>query len=328
MRKWDLARRFVPDAFILAILGMILLAYLVPGIGAEGSAWSLDKVNKWGVILLFFFYGLRLSPEKLKNDLKNWKLHLTIQTFTFLIFPLLILPFYPLFKGTDYIQFWLAVFFLAVLPSTVSSSVVMVSIARGNIPGAIFNASISGIIGIVVTPLWLGFFLDASMESFSFGKTLLDLILQIFVPVCAGLVLHRYWGQWAQRNKHWFSRFDKTIICLIVYESFSSSFSGGLFNSIPNWTLFILSGFVIGLFFLVLGLSKVVSKWLGFSREEQITVIFCGSKKSLVHGSVFSSVLFAGNPAASLFLLPIMIYHAFQLFFISMVARKMSKENR
>jgi solute carrier family 10 (sodium/bile acid cotransporter), member 7 len=328
MKKWDQAKRFLPDAFILAILGMILLAYLVPGMGAEGGPWSLDKVNKWGVALLFFFYGLRLSPEKMKNDLKNWRLHLTIQLFTFLVFPLLVLPFYFLFKGTEYIQLWLAVFFLAALPSTVSSAVVMVSIARGNIPGAIFNASISGIIGIVVTPVWIGFFLDASMDGFSFGKALVDLILQILVPVVAGLFLHRFWGHWAHRNRHWFSRFDKTVICLIVYESFSSSFSGGLFSSIPNWTLIIVSGFVIALFFIVLGLSSFTSRRLGFSREEQITVIFCGSKKSLIHGSVFSSVLFAGNPASSLFLVPIMIYHAFQLFFISIIARKMGKENR
>jgi sodium/bile acid cotransporter 7 len=239
-----------------------------------------------------------------------------------------VLLFQPIFKGGEYYPLWLAVFFLAALPSTVSSSVVMVSIAKGNIPGAIFNASISGIIGIIVTPLWMGFFLSAVSSDFNFTRILLDLVIQILLPVAFGLFFHRFWGNWAIRNKRWFALFDKSVILTIVYNSFSDSFTNGIFSSIPNWTLVILSGAVIALFFIVYGFSNLISKKIGFTCEEQITVVFCGSKKSLVHGSVFSNVLLAGSTMASLFLVPIMIYHAFQLFYISMVARKMGKEDR
>jgi solute carrier family 10 (sodium/bile acid cotransporter), member 7 len=321
-------QQFLPDGFILLLLFMILLAYLFPGIGKEGSVIELKTVSRYGIMLLFFFYGLRLSPEKLKNDLKNWKLHVTIQLLTFLFFPLVVLIFYPFFRNGEYYTLWLAMFFLAALPSTVSSSVVMVSIGRGNVPGAIFNASISGIIGIIMTPLWMGFFLSTSNATFDFTHTLVDLIVQILLPVIFGLFLHRFWGAWAIRNKRWFALFDKSVILLIVYNSFSDSFTNGIFKSIPNWTLFTLMGAVIALFFVVYGFSNFISKKIGFTREEQITVIFCGSKKSLVHGSVFSSVLFAGSAAGSLFLVPIMIYHAFQLFYISMVAKRIGNEVR
>ncbi|HNW49759.1 MAG TPA: bile acid:sodium symporter family protein [Prolixibacteraceae bacterium] len=321
-------KRFLPDGFILALLSMIVLAWFVPGIGAKGSAIELKTVAKYGIVLLFFFYGLKLSPEKMINDLKNWKLHLTIQLLTFVFIPVVVLLFYPFFRNSEYFQLWLAVFFLATLPSTVSSSVVMVSIARGNIPGAIFNASISGIIGIIVTPFWMSLFLKASTSDFNFSKTLLDLVVQILLPVIAGLFFHRFWGKWADRNKKFLSLFDKSVILLIVYSSFSDSFTSGIFSSIPNWTLFVLSGAVIGLFFIVFSFSNWISKKMEFNREDQITVAFCGSKKSLVHGSVFSSVLLAGSTAASLFLVPIMIYHAFQLFYISLIAKKTGKEER
>jgi solute carrier family 10 (sodium/bile acid cotransporter), member 7 len=321
-------QQFLPDGFILLLLFMILLAYLFPSIGNEGSVIELKTVSRYGIMLLFFFYGLRLSPGKLKNDLKNWKLHVTIQLLTFLFFPLVVLIFYPFFRNGEYYTLWLAMFFLAALPSTVSSSVVMVSIGRGNVPGAIFNASISGIIGIIMTPLWMGFFLSTSNATFDFTHTLVDLIVQILLPVILGLFLHRVWGAWAIRNKRWFALFDKSVILLIVYNSFSDSFTNGIFKSIPNWTLFTLMGAVIALFFVVYGFSNFISKKIGFTREEQITVIFCGSKKSLVHGSVFSSVLFAGSAAGSLFLVPIMIYHAFQLFYISMVAKRIGNEVR
>jgi sodium/bile acid cotransporter 7 len=326
--KWETIKRFIPDGFIMGILAMILLAYLFPGVGKAGSAVELKTVIRYGIMLLFFFYGLRLSPEKLKSDLRNWKMHLTIQSITFLLFPVLVLLSYPFFRHSDYFQLWLAVFFLSVLPGTVSSSVIMVSIARGNIGGSIFNASISGIIGIVLTPLWMGFFLDASTENFDFARTIIDLVIQILIPLSAGLVLQRLFGKWANRNKRYLSLFDKSVILTIVYRSFSDSFSNGIFSTIPNWTLLVLAAVVVGLFFTVFGISKLISRWMHFNREDQITVIFNGSKKSLVHGSVMASVLFAGSAAGSLFLVPIMIYHAFQLFFISMVARKYGKEER
>lgn len=322
----QLLGKIIPDGFIAGILGMILLARLIPGIGAKGSLIELSMLIKGGIALLFFFYGLRLSPEKLKNDLRNWRLHLLIQSITFLVFPVLLLLFYPLFKGTQQEILWTAVFFLAALPSTVSSSVVMVSIAGGNMPSAIFNASISGVIGIILTPAWMGLFMQQQSEAFAFGDVIRDLVIQILIPVAIGLFMHRFWGRWAERNKKRISLFDKSVILAIVYRSFSESFVNGIFSSIPLHSLIILSIAVIALFFVVFESTKVLTKALRFNREDKITVLFCGSKKSLVHGSVMVGVLFAGSTMGSLFLVPVMIYHAFQLFYISLVARKFGLE--
>ena len=319
-------KRYLPDGFISGILLMILMAYLVPGIGGKGSIVELKVLIRYGISLLFFFYGLRLSPEKLRNDLSNWRLHLVIQSITFLVFPLIVLLFYPLLKGTENEILWLSMFFLASLPSTVSSSVVMVSIAEGNISGAIFNASISGIIGILITPAWMGIFLKSQNEAFAFGDILQDLVVQILVPVCIGLLLHRFWGNWANRNKRYIGIFDKSVILAIVYNSFSNSFLNGIFSSIQLRELLILAVSVIGLFFLVFEGTKRLTRLMHFNREDSITVLFCSSKKSLVHGSVMASVLFAGTSSGSLFLVPVMIYHAFQLFYISVVARRYSTE--
>lgn len=318
-------RQYLPDRFISGIILMIVLAWLVPGIGGQSSLIHLKDLIKYGIALLFFFYGLRLSTEKLVYDLKNWRLHVLIQSVSFLVFPLLILIFRPFLKGTESEVLWLAVFFLAALPSTVSSSVVMVSIAEGNIASAIFNASISGLIGIIVTPLWMGIFLEKQSEAFAFSDVLIDLTKQILIPVIVGLSLHRFWGKWATRNKKYLSMFDQSVILSIVYSSFSDSFSNGVFHGI-SWTdLILLSGSVVALFFLIFNLTRWVSGWMKFCREDRITIIFCGTKKSLVHGSVMASVLFAGSSTGGIVLVPVMIYHAFQLFYISIVARRYSK---
>jgi len=319
-------KSFKPDWFIIGILLMILTAYLFPGIGNEGSRVELKTVVHYGIMVLFFFYGLRLSPGELKNDLSNWRLHILIQSITFILFPLVVLLFRPLLEHTPYDMLWLAVFFLAALPSTVSSAVVMVSIAKGNIPSAIFNASISGIIGILITPAWMGLFLENQSEAFSFIQALGDLLVQILLPVCAGMAAHAFLGKWAKANSRYIGIFDRSVILAIVYNSFSDSFSEGIFSSIGLQELAILGVSVIGLFFLIYEATRMMVRLMRFNREDGITVLFCSSKKSLIHGSVFSSVLLAGTPYISLFLVPIMIYHAFQLFYISIVAHRLGLE--
>lgn len=317
-------KRFRPDWFILGILLMIVLAYLFPGVGREGSPVELKTLIHYGIMLLFFFYGLKLSPEEMRKDLSNWRLHVFIQCITFILFPLVVLPFRLLLKDTPYEMLWMAVFFLAALPSTVSSAVVMVSIAKGNIPSAIFNASISGVIGILVTPAWMGLFLETRAGAFSFAEALGDLFVQILLPVVAGLILHPFLGEWARRNNRRIGLFDRSVIMAIVYNSFSDSFTGGIFSSIGLKQLLVLAVCVIGLFFLIFNGTRLMIRLMHFSHEDGITVLFCSSKKSLIHGSVFSSVLLSATPYASLFLVPIMIYHAFQLFYISIVAQRMS----
>jgi solute carrier family 10 (sodium/bile acid cotransporter), member 7 len=113
-------KKYLPDPFIFGILSMIVLAWLIPGIGGKNSFFSLKEITQYGIALLFFFYGLRLNPEKLVSDLKNWRLHLVIQSVTFIVFPFLVLLFRPFLRGTDNEVLWLAIFFLAALPSTVS----------------------------------------------------------------------------------------------------------------------------------------------------------------------------------------------------------------
>lgn len=319
-------KRFFGDWFITCLFLMILAAWIKPGIGMDLNYIDLNLVINIGVILIFFFYGLKLDWVKMKAGMRNWKMHFAVQLTTFLLFPLLILPFYPLMKNTGYEILWLGMFFLAALPSTVSSSVVMVSIARGNIPGAIFNASISGIIGIVATPLWMSLFLIGQQTGFDFSDVILQLILHIIVPVVAGLVLHRYFVQLVNRYIHKIAAFDKFIILLIVYESFSRSFLSGIFSSVSWKALIGLCLAVVILFYVVLKITGILSRRLNFSRADGITLQFAGTKKSLVHGSVFGSVLFGSVTGAGILLLPIMIYHSYQLFYISIVAQKMSKE--
>ena len=322
-KKLAFLLNFLPDRFVTGLLLMIVLAWLKPGLGDNGGIINLESVIDIGVSMIFFFYGLKLDTAKMRQGMSNWQMHLAIQLTTFLIFPLIVFPFYPLLKNTPYEMFWMGMFFLAASPSTVSSAVVMVSIARGNIPGAIFNASISGLIGIVVTPFWMGLFLTARTGNFDYSGVVIQLITQLILPVVVGLFLHRFFVKIVDRYRNQLANFDKLIILLVVYESFSHSFTAGIFKTV---SLFALAGLflcVVTLFFTVMAFTKFLAQRMKFNREDRITLQFAGSKKSLMHGSVFASVLFTGISGSGIYLLPIMIYHAFQLFYISLLAKKM-----
>ncbi|MCF0061235.1 bile acid:sodium symporter [Dyadobacter chenwenxiniae] len=322
---FDTAKKAGLDGFMLALLSMIFLAWLWPYPGMKDSPVPLSKISTIAVSIIFFFYGLRLSPEKLRVGLINWKLHVMVHISTFVLFPLLALAFRPLFKTDESQTLWLAIFFLTALPSTVSSSVVMVSIARGNIPAAIFNASISSLIGVFITPLWMGLVMDAGPGHFDLLSVVGKLSLQVLLPVCAGIALNKKWGHYAEEHKKYIRYFDQSSILLIVYTSFCESFGEHLFSSLGIKEIVFLGIGMMSLFFGIYFLLTFISNLLHFNREDRVTAVFCGSKKSLVQGAVMSKVLFPGAQAG-LMLLPIMIYHALQLIAASIIAQRMARE--
>lgn len=321
-----LAARAGLDWFLVGIILVILWAYLWREPGIYEGTFSLSQVAHYGVSVIFFFYGLKLSPQQLKAGLSRWKLHIVIQSSTFLLFPLIVLPFYPLFKGTQNEALWLGVFYLAALPSTVSSSVVMVSIAGGNMVAAIFNASVSSLLGIFITPLWMGIFLSANPHDFDIWHVLGNLMLQVLLPVMLGLLLQKFLGAFVNKNKQRLKIFDQVIILLIIYTSFSESFAREMFKGIATIDLLMLGVIMIGFFFLVYGIMHFISYMMGFDRSDRISVLFCGSKKSLVHGTVMSKVLFPDANLVGIILLPIMIYHALQLLLVSSIAQSMARK--
>lgn len=220
---------------------------------------------------------------------------------------------------------WLGIFFLAALPSTVSSSVVMTNIARGNVPAAIFDASFSTLLGVFITPLWMRIFVDAETGGRGFGVVLLSLTAQAILPIILGVLANRRWGEFSRQNEKRLRKFDQGTIVLIVYTSFCNSFAEKMFDGLSGGTLLGLSVGMVALFFVVFGIVYVVCRALRFSREDAVATLFCGSKKSLVHGVATSRVILSAPNMAGILILPTMIYHALQLIIVSVIAQRFAK---
>ena len=280
------------NIFLLLLLLMVISGKIIPYREEYNQIFNLGTFIDWGIAGIFLLYGLKLNLKEVVKDISNWKLHLLVQFGTFMMFPLVVLLIYPFVKSTTFFPLWVSVFFLASLPSTVSSSVVMVSIAKGNVTSAIFNASISGLIGIVMTPLLMSPFLgENSGTEGKQGEIIQQLLLKVLLPIILGLLLNPIFKNFVTKYSKIIAEFDRLIILLIVYESFSSAFVNRIFSTIPTDQFIWLTICVIVLFFIVYEILKFIAIKLQFTREDIITTTFCGSKKSLVHGSLFVLVL-------------------------------------
>jgi solute carrier family 10 (sodium/bile acid cotransporter), member 7 len=312
------------NGFFLGLIGMVLLAWAFPYFGTTQSPIPFSTITTYGVAFCFFFYGLRLNPNELRAGLSNWRLHIVIQATTFIIFPLVVLPFSFLLDNENYRFTWLGIFYLAALPSTVSSSVVMTSIAGGNLPAAIFNASISSIIGIFITPLWMSLYISETGASPEATDVIVKLCLQVLLPVIVGLILNKQLSGFTTRFKSVSKYFDMTIILLIVYTAFAESFYGNVFRNQDIIDILLLAMLMILFFLVMAGAMYAISTRMKFKTEDKITIIFCGSKKSMVQGAVMGKVLFPNPLTLGIILLPLMLYHALQLLAGSIIAQKIA----
>lgn len=321
------------NRFVLFLFAAVLLAWVAPQLGNGSGPFSLTAMAHRGISVIFFFYGLRLDGARIRSGLQNMHLHIITQTATFLLFPILVLGVIHLFGlidpaapfATTSSAIALGVFFLAALPSTVSSSVVMTNLARGNVPAAIFNASLSSLAGVFITPIWMRLYLNASTGGNAFSSTLLSLTCQVLLPVALGILLNRKLGWISLKYDKQLRLFDQSVILLIVYTSFCHSFAERMFDGLSFSALLLLSATMVLLFFVVYGIIDAVTHLLRFHREDRITALYCGSKKSLVHGTVMSAVLLSDPKLAGVLILPTMIYHALQLLIVGILAERERK---
>jgi sodium/bile acid cotransporter 7 len=219
---------------------------------------------------------------------------------------------------------YMGILYLCALPATVQSAIAFTSLARGNIPAAICSAAASSLFGIFLTPLLVTLLLNVHGEGGSTLDAIVKISVQLLLPFIAGQITRRWIGAWVGRNKSWLKFVDQGSILLVVYGAFSEAVNEGIWQKTPVWDL---AGLVLVcclLLTLVLVASTLLSKLFGFNQEDRITILFCGSKKSLATGVPMAQVLFAGS-TIGLLILPLMLFHQIQLMVCAVVAQRYAK---
>jgi len=317
-------RSLSPDRYVLAILAMVALASVLPARGAV--AGDLSIVIKLAIALLFFLHGAKLSRTAVVAGITHWRLHLVILAATFALFPLLglaamLLPHWilPPVLATG-------VLFLCCLPSTVQSSIAFTSVARGNIAAAVCAASASNLFGIFITPLLVALTLGVSGAGSSLGE-IEAIALQLLVPFLAGQVARIWIAGWMLRHAKLVGLVDRSSILLMVYGAFSEAVVRGIWNEVSILQIGLLVGVCAAVLALVLAITAFAARRLGFDKEDEIAVVFCGSKKSLISGIPMAGILFPPG-AVGLVVLPLMLFHQMQLMACAVIAQRYAARPR
>ncbi|MGW1075801.1 bile acid:sodium symporter family protein [Streptomyces sp. NPDC002537] len=319
MQRPAFLSRLPVDPYIAALLGTVLAAALLPARGA--AAPVADGAATGAVTLLFFLYGARLSTREAMDGLRHWRLHLTVLGCTFVLFPLLGLAARGLVPYVLTPRLYDGLLFLCLVPSTIQSSIAFTSIARGNVAAAVCAGSFSSIVGIVLTPLLAALLLGGS-GGFS-AHSLVGIVTQLLLPFVAGQLLRRWVSGFLTRHKRVLGYVDRGSILLVVYAAFSEGVIRGIWHQVTPLRLLALLGVEAVLLAVMLALTTYGSRRLGFSREDRIAIVFCGSKKSLASGLPMAGVLFGAQ--ASLAVLPLMLFHQMQLMVCAVLAKRYAR---
>ncbi|MGI4816150.1 MAG: bile acid:sodium symporter family protein [Janthinobacterium lividum] len=319
--------RYLPDNFTLSLVATVVVASFLPCAGRTATAF--EWLTNFAVGLLFFLHGAKLSRRALVDAITHWRLHLLIVGMTFVLFPLLGIALKPLLSPLVPQAMYVGVIFLCCLPSTVQSSIALTSLAKGNVPAAVCAASASTLLGIFITPLWASVLISSSLAG-SGGASALDMlgkiVAQLLVPFAVGQLLRPRIGAWVDRHRGMLRSVDQGSLILVVYTAFSAAVVEGLWRHVPLIAL----GGVIVVNAVLLGVALLCTGWLarrlGFSTADRITIMFCGSKKSLASGVPMAKVMFASQ-TVGMIVLPLMVFHQLQLMVCSIMAQRLGQRN-
>ncbi|MCB5300840.1 bile acid:sodium symporter family protein [Yersinia bercovieri] len=315
-------QRLKIDKFLLVLILVVIIASIFPCEG-EVKVW-FEHLTTAAIALLFFMHGAKLSRAAIVSGMGHWKLHLLVFLSTFALFPLLGLGMNVLVPGVLTPTLYLGFLYLCALPATVQSAIAYTSVAGGNVAAAICSASASSILGVFLSPILVGMLMQTQGGDTDTLHAIGSIIMQLMVPFIVGHLSRPLIAQWVERHKKLVNITDRSSILLVVYVAFSEAVVQGIWHQIDGWSLLAILVCSMVLLTVVLVVNTLAARWLGFNTADEITIVFCGSKKSLANGIPMANVLF---PAAvvGVMVLPLMIFHQVQLMVCAVLAQHYAK---
>ena len=311
-------KAWIPDPYILGLLATVAVASILPcrGVGATIFGWIADAA----IVLLFFLHGAKLSREAVVAGMGHWRLHLLVLACTFALFPALGLAARAVGQSWVEPSLLAGVLFLTLLPSTVQSSIAFTSVAGGNVAAAVCAASASNLLGIFITPALVSLLMGAHGAGASM-EAIKTIVLQLLLPFILGHLSRPLTAAWLGKQKKLVGLVDRSSILLVVYTAFSAAVVEGLWKRLSAEDLGAVLVLDVAILAIVMVTTTIVARRLDFSKEDEIAIVFCGSKKSLASGVPMAGVLFPAA-AVGMMIVPLMLFHQIQLMVCAVMARK------
>lgn len=308
-----------PIQFVTGIFVALLLAFLIPGPGSPDGILFPSVVGPAATFSIFFIQGLQLNDNYLSRILGGWKLHLACLGANFVVAPIVFaciaIMMRPYLSDMSLVY---GLVFLGMLPTTINSAISMVSMSDGDVTSAIFNSSLSNILGVLIMPfwfnLWLGILGDVSIQLL---PVFIKLGLLILVPVVLGRMIQNRFSSY-----RWFpsggilKMANMYLIFLIVYFSFCRSVESGVWNSLGGKSFSMVAFSVLAGMGILHALVWYAGVLMKLDRESMPVLAFCGPQKTIAAGVPLAAAMLSQDFQfidSGLFLIPLMIYHPAQM---------------
>lgn len=315
-----LKQKLKANWFLYGIVLVIIAAKLNPSFGMKGGPLKPEITVKYiAVSTIFFNSGLSLKTEQLAAAVKQVKVHLFIQLFTFVFIPLFIQTVLPVFYLLDYVDKNLlqGLVVLSCMPPPVSSAVILTKAIGGNEAAAIFNSAFGSFLGIFLSPTLLLVFLGNS-GSVPLMNVVSSLTVTVVLPIIVGQVLRRNDNvrNWLETTQPPFGQIGSGILLMIIYTTFCDTFGSAGDLNINFKSLLTIIGFIVFMQLSLLFLTwKVSSSALSahYQAEDSVCMMFCSTHKSLTLGIPMLKIIYHGSPSLSFLSIPLLVYHPTQI---------------
>tara|TARA_Y100001968_G_C19428572_1_gene755761 strand:+ start:1688 stop:2689 length:1002 start_codon:yes stop_codon:yes gene_type:complete len=316
-----LRKIFAGQAFTLALVAVLLLAYWFPEHGVSGGALRTEVTTPLAVVVIFFLQGLNLSGVAMKRGFSSWKVQLFAHSFGFFLMPLVAWA----CVSNGWVSPGLApgLLFLSILPTTISTSVVYSDASGGDAAASTFCAASSNLLAIFLVPALASWLIFPQLEGNLSGQDagglgfythfLERLVWLIALPMLVGLLARRFLASLIEHRGVFLRNASFCCVLFIAYAGFCKGFregddslSDGFFVEAVLWVLALLAFANFSALFLL--------KFFRFSWPQVISCFFASTQKSLAVGLPMGYLLFGQeNPRLFAILLPLVLFHPLQL---------------
>ena len=272
----------IKKQWFLCGLVLIFLAVIFDKTGQIALTGIYLKNHSGSSVMIFFIFilsGMILDIDQMKSGIKDIKSTLAALFIIIIISPFVaaVMSFLSLETGI-----LLGMFLVAVMPTTISSGVVMTGNAGGNMAHALFVTIVSNCIAIVSIPLVLSILLLLQQQdtvlSIDQKAIIVKLLILVLLPLITGMFLKKMVFNITANRKKIMGIINQCCVICIVFMSLSGvkeiliSKSSSFFLIVP---------LVIAFHLCLLGFSCLVSRLLNIGKGKRESVIFMGSQKTL-----------------------------------------------
>jgi len=290
---------------------------LVFAVTVADASETISSIGRWlkmhrgpevVIVLIFFFSGLILDARQIKSGVMDIKGIVAALIVIFLVAPVIGALFGAIPMDTGVL---IGIFLVAVMPTTLSSGVVMTGAAGGNMAQALVITILANGLAVFTIPVVLSLLLrlvgGSAIVYIDKLAIMIKLGFYVLLPLCFGLTIKLLTKSLMDRVVYRLQMLNQLLVLAIVWMAMSQA-RGTILNSSASVGIVLL--LVFGFHGLLLVAAGIFAGCLKLGKGRRESVIFMGGQKTLPLSIILQVSLF---PQYGLALVVCVLHHLIHL---------------